>query len=195
MGLSMFMMRWGSIAWLALGIIGCAADGEVSRFQSRWVPDAEPDAAYRAAEVVLRREFGRLASESGGRRILTEPRIYNATRESGAARDLYRGSSTLRSAATLLVAPRDAGSLVQVRVDVEREDSTRREVFQHEEHRLSDSPSRTALERDAATSTRQNTVWTFVRRDRALERAILDEVADRLSPAAPASNAADRSIE
>lgn len=173
--------------FLAAGLVGCNAEGDGARFQSRMIPDADPDSVARAAEVVLRREFGRLASESTRRRLLTEPHVYSTTSDSGAARDLYRGPSTLRSIATLLVTSRDSGSLTQVRVDVEREDTARSEAFQPESYRLSDAPSRTALERDAATSTRQNTVWTFVKRDRKLERAILDEIADRLGGPTPSA--------
>ena len=44
----------------------------------------------------------------------------------------------------------------------------------------------TAIDRDAATTTEQNTVWRTVSRDRAEERAILDAIERRTGP--PPSN-------
>jgi hypothetical protein len=44
---------------------------------------------------------------------------------------------------------------------------------------LSDVPHDTAIDRDAATTTQQNTVWRTVQRDKAAERRILEAVLER----------------
>ena len=45
-----------------------------------------------------------------------------------------------------------------------------------------DTPTATAIERDAATTRQQNTVWRTIRRDKAAERRILSVVDERLHP-------------
>jgi len=47
------------------------------------------------------------------------------------------------------------------------------------DQRSSDVPDRTAIEREAATTVEQNTVWQTTRRDRAAERAILETITDK----------------
>ena len=53
------------------------------------------------------------------------------------------------------------------------------------DRRSSDVPSDTAIDRDAATTRKQNTVWKPIRRDRALERQILTSIAERIGTEAP----------
>lgn len=57
--------------------------------------------------------------------------------------------------------------------------------MQAAERRSSDLPSNTAIDRDAATTRKQNTVWKPIRRDRALERQILSSIAERIGVKAP----------
>jgi hypothetical protein len=163
-------------------LTGCSGGLETRRFQSRVIEGASPDEVFQAAQVVLRREFGRVQVDPGARRIVSEPAEYRTSSESGTARDFYGGRSTMRRTAHFSVAPRGDGTVAQLRVDIERQDTDRREVFQPDRNRISDAPSQTPIERDAATSTEQNTVWTFVRRDRQLERALLTELQERFAP-------------
>jgi len=173
-------------ALLALVVLsclaGCSQGLESKRFQTRMIRSTSADEVFNAAQVVLRREFGRLNVEPESRRIVSEPVEYRAASGSGTARDLYGGASTMRRIAELAVVPRDEGVLVRLRVEIERRDTDRRESFQPEHGRLSDAPGRTPIERDAATTTKQNTVWTFVKRDRAIERALLAELQGKFGP-------------
>ena len=82
----------------------------------------------------------------------------------------------MRRSATLSMARGEGGSIVRLRVDVERRDTDRREWVRHDAQRLSDSPAYTPIERDSATTERQNTVWTLVRRDVMRERDLLSEL-------------------
>jgi hypothetical protein len=196
------MKAFGALLTLVLtlpGLTGCSQGLEVRSFQSRVIQAAAPDEVFHAAQVILRREFGHLTVDADARRIVSQPVEYRTSSESGTARDLYGGRSTMRRIAHFAVAPRADGAVARLRIEVERQDTTRQEVFQPDRDRLSDAPGRTPIERDAATSTRQNTVWTFVKRDLPLERALLAELQEQFAPQAEEAEAtqpaADRSAQ
>ncbi len=163
-------------------LTGCTQGLETRSSHSRIIPAASPDEVFRAAQVILRREFGRLTIDAQARRVVSQPVEYRTSSGSGTARDLYGGRSTMRRIAHFAVAPREDGAIARLRIEVERQDTTRQEAFQPDRHRLSDAPSQTPIERDAATSTRQNTVWTFVTRDRRFERELLAELQEQFAP-------------
>ena len=169
-------------AILSLLALGCSnSQVDVSAAQTR-VIEAEPDAVLRAAEALLRQEFGGVRVEAQTRRITSDATEFTTANESGTARDLVRARSRMRRTAFLTVVEREGGSLARLRVDLERLDTARSEAVQPEEHRLSDSPGYSAIERDAATTRGQNVVWTRVGRDRAMERSLLTDLDARLNP-------------
>jgi hypothetical protein len=80
----------------------------------------------------------------------------------------------------------------RLRVDIERRDTERQALMQPRSYRLGDTPGQeTPIEADAATTSEQNTVWTRVRRDRKLERALLDELRDQFARLATEEAPAD----
>lgn len=164
-----------SLVAVAAGSAGCAEDLETRQFQTRLV-SADADTALQAAEVALRREFPRVTVDRAARRITSEPLEYTTATDSGTSRDLVRGASSMRRVATCSVSPRGERSVLRLRIDVQRQDTARRDVVQPEQGRISDTPGYTPIERDSATTREQNAVWTYVRRDRQLERAILEEI-------------------
>ena len=172
-----------------LALSGCSQRSELTGQQARVIEASDEDAVLAAATTLLRREFGRVHAEDDGRTIVTEPAPYNTTRESGTARDLYRGRSAMRRVARFSVGRRGDAVIARLRIDIEREDTERMTSFQPEATRISDSPAYTPIDRDAATTERQNTVWSFVRRDQRLERSLLAELQARF--AAPPTEAAD----
>lgn len=161
---------------------GCAQDLESRRFQSNLIRGAEPSEVFDSAQVILRREFGPLVADRDAWRIATLPAEYQTSSDSGTARDLYRGRSTMRRTAHFSVNRHAEGAVVRLRIDIERQDTERREAFHPEAQRMSDAPSQTPIERDAATSAQQNAIWTFVRRDVRLERELLAELQERFAP-------------
>ncbi len=171
---------FGSLALLAAS--GCTGPVEEMRATSRVIENADVEEVFFAARAILEREFGRVQVDRAGGRIVSIPVEYMATRASGTARDLIRAPSTLRRVATFVMAPREGGVLARLRVDVERQDTAAREAVRMQEARLSDSPAYTPIERDAATTAGQNMVWTRLRRDTALERALLEELQERFAP-------------
>lgn len=180
-----------AIAAATLAVTGCAGNLEVQTAQQRIVENAAPDDVLGAAADLLQREFGRVSIDRAGRRIETDPVEFTADRDSGTARDLLAARSRMRRLAVLSLVPRANGALVRLRVDIEREDAARRSAAREEAYGGDDRPGFTPIDRDAATSERQNTVWTRVRRDRTLERQLLDELTDFFSaengaPSSPA---------
>ena len=90
----------------------------------------------------------------------------------------------IRHRVELRVKPLSAGVKMFCKVDIQHQTT--------EAHRLlafdrtgSDMPGRTPIDRDAATTIEQNTVWETVRRDKATERAILRAILDRMQPDRP----------
>ncbi|MFH1748567.1 MAG: hypothetical protein ABIG44_16150 [Planctomycetota bacterium] len=173
----------GLVPLLALMVLtGCARDAALTAQQSRVIASNDPDHVLLGAAGILRRELGRVHLDMQNHSITTDPVEYTTDRESGTARDLYHGRSTMRRQARCSVRPRGSEVVVQLRIDIERRDTARTESMQSNAGRFTDSPSYTPIERDAATTTRQNTVWTFIKRDRRLERAILAELSEQYAP-------------
>jgi hypothetical protein len=177
----------------ALALTGCARGLEAPGYTTRLIDSAEPDQVLQAAEVVLRREFGRLNVNREQRRIESDPIEYTGVRDSGTARDLVGARTRMRRIARFVTVWRGKGSLARLRIDLERQDTAQRAASPPDAYRLSDSPAYTPIERDAATTRRQNTVWTKVRRDERLERALLDELRELFAPGASEQPASDQS--
>jgi hypothetical protein len=161
---------------------GCEGSPDLSMYQSRRIEGTHPDEVLLVASKVLRREFGRIQLDSERQMIETDPVEFRTERESGTVRDLYGGGSTMRRVARFRVGKRGGGSVARLRIEVERQDTERAVAMQPPTGQLNESPAYdTPIQRDAATTMQQNTVWTFVRRDRRLERALLVEMGELLA--------------
>lgn len=185
-------LGFAALVWSA----GCSAPGvETRTFQRIVVDDATPDQVFAESVRILRREFGSLEVDNRRLEAMSGGSAYEARTNSGAGRDLYRGSSTMRRFATLKVAASGVRAVASLRIDLQRRDDDRRDAFLASDSRLSDSPGYTPIERDAARSTGQNTTWTNVGRDRDLERSLLNEIADFFGPATPPTETAPAATE
>lgn len=174
-----------AVAAVLVLFTGCAATGDDERaFQSRVIRSGDADRVLLAAAEVVRREFGRVAVDRGARRCVSDPVEFRVTSGSGSTRDLYGGASTLRRIAYFQCARRGESVVAQLRVDVERENSDRMAGVPQEPGRFGDSPAQTPVERDAATTTRQNQAWLLVKRDFQLERQLLEDLQAEFDPAA-----------
>lgn len=181
------MSRPARLLGLLLGLAaalagGCAGSTEPIQYHSRLVPQASPDEVLDVAAAVLRDEFGRVQVDRAARRIVSEPMEFSSARDTGTARELLGGRANMRRVAMFSAVPGRDGTLARLRVELQRRDTGRDQVAQPWSTRLSDLPSQTAIERDAARSARQNEVWTLVRRDHDLERELLDDLLARLAP-------------
>ncbi len=159
--------------------------------QARVIEGARTEQVLVIATRVLQREFGRVHVNREALTIDTEPAEFATDRESGTTRDLYHGQSTMRRVGHLSLAPQAQNTVVRLRIDLERRDTERMANVPLPRENLGNLPNYTPIERDAATTERQNAVWTFVRRDRKLERSLLDELVDELTPPAARPAAAE----
>ena len=169
---------------ILVALSGCAGEtGSVSaQQQQRVIKDADADQALTEAAIILKREFGRVRVDPGLRLVQTDWYEYTTDRDSGTARDLYRGRSIMRRRARLSVSERRGATVARLRIEVERQDTGRQAVMHPRGTRFGDTPGQeTAIDRDAATTLQQNTVWTRVRRDTKLESAILEELREKFS--------------
>jgi hypothetical protein len=165
-----------------VALMGCTDTVRPDARQERVIQDAEPDEVLAAATAILQREFGRVKVDRVARRITTAPVEFTTERDSGTMRDLYRGRSTMRRVGQLEVGRSAGRTVARLRVDVERRDTERQAVMRPRAYRLSDDPGQeTPIDVDAATTAQQNTIWTRVRRDRTLERALLDELREQFA--------------
>lgn len=192
------MTRWTDLLIVAMLVVvaGCHDVSRVRASEQRVVKDATPEEVLTEAAVVLQREFGRVNVDRANLRITTVPAEYMTVHDSGTARDLYRGRSTMRRLATFTVSRHQGSPVARLRINVERQDTVRQQVMQPRGHRLSDTPGQeTPIDHDAATTHEQNTVWTHVRRDTNLERALLEELRERIARRVTGTEPADASAE
>lgn len=180
------MMRVALIPVALAGLVLLTACGsELDMQMATREIAAEPDIALAAGQSVLRHQFDRLTVDRAARRITSEPQEFVTQNESMTSRDFVGARTTLRRVALMSVVPRGAGkSQVRLRIDRQREDTTRTEQTNSGQYRLSDSPAYTPIERDAGTTANQNTVWTSIGRDSKLERELLGELERQFSKAA-----------
>lgn len=180
-------------AWLA----GCAAtDSRTAAPRpgeslARSIDSPDADAVLREAYEILKRDFDGARIDRERRIVISASVEYSATRDTGTPSDFVGVPNTLRRTAIVACEPLEGGTLARVRVDVERRDTQRRQAMQREETQFGDTPRQTAIERDAATTPRQNDVWTRIRRDRVLEQQILADIANRFAPAESSAHSED----
>lgn len=139
-------------------------------------------AVFLSAAVAALEETGYEASpgESDSGRLVSVPRFNVAgDRPTGRAPQISSKSLTRRIAE---VRVEESGDRVSVfcRVLVQ-EQTTRAHRMLAFDQSGSDSPAITPIEREAATTERQNTVWQTIRRDRSTERRILAVIGERLA--------------
>jgi hypothetical protein len=164
-------------------LAGCASDLDIEKLRGtvRLIANAEPDEVLSEAEILLRREFGRVEVDRRWSQVRTVAQEYVTQSDSGTVRDWIGAPTTVRRTATFTVARRDGGTLARLRVDVERLDTRRAEIAARDDHRLTDTPGYTPIERDAATTAAQNTVWTPIGRNLTIERELLAELLARFA--------------
>lgn len=167
-----------------VGIGGCVTSGpNAANFAVRHFETSDRaaflDAAAFALEETGYKMSGREPTEG---RLVSEPQFDVARdRPTGRAAPISSKSLTRRIAEVRVEQPAERIS-VYCRVLVQ-ERTTRAHRMLAYDRSGSDSPASTPIERGAATTDRQNTVWETIRRDRSAERRILAIIAERTAGA------------
>ncbi len=178
----MVLCRVGTIVWLGaswLWVAGCASTGlSPVNFGVRHVPDGNRTAVFDAARAALT-DLSYRINQADPVAGLIEAQPIRTTAGSAPARTDLRLSSRTRLRTLALVRVTQGTERVNVycKVVVQEQATEIHRMFRHD-HRLSDVPGDTAIDREAATTTEQNTVWQTIRRDKAAERRILETILD-----------------
>jgi hypothetical protein len=195
-----------AILTLACLLAGCATDGTAARRteptalrgddSSRVIPNATAEETLASAATLLQREFPRVRVERDKSRVITDPAEFTTHSNSRSARDLVGGRSVMRRVGVLQVAQDGPNVVARLRIEVERRDTERQQLVRPMglggDVYGNDSPGVTSpLDQDAATSPTQNAVWTFIRRERTLERSLLEELRDEFARRSPEAREAE----
>ena len=189
----------GSLIAGAFFLVGCASSGfSPLSYSVQRAPGVDRRAVFEAAETALlergykidRRDLADLIERSSG--VLRSVGSVVRTVPDG---DSPRGGryDVHLPAGQFLSSPNRQRRVVQIKVDERQgqvniycrvtvqEQVTEATRMFASQYRGVDIPDDTPIDRDAATTTEQNTVWRTRRRDKAAERRILADVLDALN--------------
>jgi len=158
--------------FLLIGV-GCAnREAQTVDFAVRSAPTAERSALLDTAETVLvSLGYEITRRDTAGGVVVSEPMAIDRS-----GRRTVRADNPLRKIAEV----RLAGEANQLKIHckvVIQEQATESFRLQASERSGDDVPGHnTAIDRDAATTAEQNSVWRTVRRDKSAEREILDQI-------------------
>ena len=163
---------------LALFLAGCASP-YVSplRFGVRRIQGADRTAMFASAQralVDLGFRLDRVDLELG--LITTRPSELRSGTLVPRDRSRLSSPGRLRRIAELRVVAEAEGINVYCSVAIQRLETEAHRMFRHESA-ASDVPNETAIDRGAATTIEQNSVWQTIGRDESAERNILDAIA------------------
>ncbi len=172
-----------AVAVLLAGLVpGClSSTPELRSYSVRPVLDGTPIDVLDRAESVLRGFGLTIGRRDGLRRVLVTNPFDVQTRLAEGARPGPPETYARRRRVVRVWVERGSGEKevrVFCRVEVQ-ERTTQALRMLSLDQRSSDVPDRTAIEREAATTVEQNTVWQTTRRDHAAERAILEAIIDK----------------
>lgn len=187
--------RWTHLGRVAVltALSGCVASGPVALRYSVRTAAGELDRAWEASAATLSALGYQVDDRDRHSGVLTAESIDKKTvGVSTGARG--RPPVLIRRRVELRVKPVSAGVKVFCKVVVQHQ-TTEAHRWLAFDRTSSDMPGRTPIERDAATTIEQNTVWETVRRDKATERAILSAILERMQPASHERPEADRSSD
>ena len=103
---------------LAAALTGCtgapAGRTPMTGQSTRVIESGTTEQVLAAASTVLRSEFARVRPGTAPSSLVTEPLEFDTSRESGSARDLYRGRSTMRRIATFSASQQGGRTVAQI---------------------------------------------------------------------------------
>jgi len=147
-----------------------------------------PDIAFNAAEKVVAETYQIDSINCTRHQLVTLPLEYTARDNSGAIGDLLVPSNrTFRNTVSLAVTPTaNNGSIVSVRVDVQRRDTTAAQSFAYLREN-DDRPANSSAFQNTGYSDnyQRRDVWTSVRRDYNEEQFLLTAIKKCITPKQP----------
>ena len=177
--------RNAHIVWLCTWLIvgGCTAPGpSTTRHAAMHMERADRAAVFNAAELALAKLGYRIDRRDVSSGVLRAVPVSDAAGGQVVPRPARLSSrSGVRRVAEVRV--EQVGDVVSVycQVLVQEQTTQTHRLLAHDQ-RGYDAPTDTPIDREAATTTQQNTVWRTIRRDRDDERQILTAIADSATP-------------
>lgn len=155
---------------------GCATPGPTPLTYSvrRIAPQEVPGILERARMAVEADGFG-VAELNPAEGFLVSRLL--AIDSAVAGERTWRDRRATRKLATVRVIRGEDELNVFCKVEIQKQ-ATETYRFFHQERSRSDVPDETAIDRDAATTTEQNTVWETIYRDKTAERRILQKIVE-----------------
>ncbi len=143
--------------------------------------DVTSQEALEIGRRVLAKQGFRLKSvDSDQLRIETQPTEQSVRGGEGRIRDsVVKMPNRVRRTATLEFSTRGEDLQAWCQVKIERLETADFRVFQQQRN-SEDAPLQTPIDREAATTAKQNTVWSGAGRDESMEREILADLHDRI---------------
>ncbi|MCC7292719.1 MAG: hypothetical protein IT449_11730 [Phycisphaerales bacterium] len=172
---SWFLRRPALLMGLCV-LVGCETGGSSGlHFGVRHLPRADRVSVFQAAREALSGmgfSVDRADPEAG---VLTTFPARPERLEESARADLFGASGTTRRVATVRIETSPDQVSVYCKVEIQ-EPTTEAHRMRAAASEGSDLPTDTPIDRDAATTEEQNTVWQTVGRDREMERSLLDAI-------------------
>ncbi|NOX57504.1 MAG: hypothetical protein GXP29_01430 [Planctomycetes bacterium] len=164
------------VAISTLMVTGCESTGPTAKtFSYVRLTGVDRDAAFLAATGAMRLDYilARVDREEGTIRSVPEETEEEVT--TPRVGDLVGVARRVRRIATAHITGNGKNSEVWCRVVLERNESNEHNLFAYD-MQLDDTATETPADREAATTTAQNSIWRVVRRDKRAERQLLNNV-------------------
>lgn len=160
----------------ALLATGCETSGPTTKtFSYVRLPGIDRSSAFSAAADALRESHDIARVDRDQWMIHSVPEETEEEATTPRVGDLVGASRTVRRVVTAYVTGDDKNAEAWCRVAIERNESNEHNLFIHDMQR-DDTATATPADREAATTTEQNSVWRVLRRDKRAERIMLDKV-------------------
>lgn len=188
------------ISMLLLSFAGCDdADPRLTDIpRQNWArqrfPDATEKQLFAAAQYAVRQWFPIKSADPEAGLITSYPLEEQERGGTGRIRDTaIHYPNRIRRRATVRLLPEGGTTVVECVVIKDRLDTADMRVFE-KNRQFDDVNNQTPIQTEAATSARQNEVWSEIGRDRGMEQRILAVIRERIGgPSAPANPAPDTS--
>jgi hypothetical protein len=155
----------------ALAAGGC----QYERFRSQPLGQVGYDQAFSLSRTVLSQYFSIASADADKGRIVSRPKMV------ASSPDRLLGTTPARQVAVMQIRRKNGEVFADLRVDVQRQDveaSSRMQPLTAG----TELPSRTPAQESGPLTAEQNQAWRTTGRDEDLERTILADLVDRISP-------------
>jgi len=182
--------RYANLVWASAGLMllgACASPGpSAATYATRQIRGSEWDAVFDAGEAALTEAGYRIERRDKAAGVITTQPITGLEEDRVVPRRAHLSStSDTRRVAEVHVEQTADTVSVYCRVMIQEQTTQAHRLFELD-HRGYDTPTDTPIEREAATTVQQNTVWRTIRRDNHAERVILAAITARTGECVPA---------